>query len=65
MTYLENTETNVIYKRVVAKKNKTDKKIVYFVNWINKINKRMKYLFICRCLPPDTTWHMVKSSKWG
>ena len=21
------------------------------------------YLFICRCLPPDTTWHMVKSPK--
>ena len=24
-------------------------------------DKEVRHLFICRCLPPDMTWHMVKS----
>ena len=35
---------NVIYKHVVARKIWLTRRLVYFVYWINKINKWMKYL---------------------
>ena len=37
-------DLTVIYKRVVARKIKLTRRSSLFVYWINKINKRMKYL---------------------
>ena len=42
--YLILGDTSVIYKRVVVRKKDWQEDLVYFVYWINKINKRMKYL---------------------